>query len=89
MDKSLDMELYTRWDGPYLLSKISKSGVSGDLTDLKSGKMIGRYAFESLKVFVPREQFLEATEGWITLAEGLGDCCFLHNLSPQGPDQDH
>ena len=83
------MELYTRWDGPYLLSKISKSGVSGDLTDLKSRKMIGRYAFESLKVFVSQEQFLEATEGWITLAEVLGDFCFLHNLSPKGPDQDH
>ena len=51
--------------------------------------MIGRYAFESLKVFVSQEQFLEATEGWITLAEVLGDFCFLHNLSPKGPDQDH
>ena len=66
------MKLYTKWDGPYWLSKISKSGVSGELTDIKSGKMIARYAFESLKVFVPREQSPEG-EGWLTLAEGLGD----------------
>ena len=72
VDKSLGMKLYPKWDGPYRLSKISKSGVSGELTDIKSGKMIGRYAFEALKVFVPRGQFPEA-EGWITLAEGLGD----------------
>ena len=53
VDKSLGMKLHAKWDGPYLLSRISKSGVSGDLEDLKSGKVIGRYAFESLKVYVP------------------------------------
>ena len=77
-DKSLGMKLYTKWDGPYRLSKISQSGVSGELTDIKSGKMIGRYAFESLKVFVPREQSLEG-EGWITLSEGLGGQIRTHD----------
>ena len=56
MDKSLGMKLYPKWDEPYRLARISKSGVSGDLEDLKTGKLIGRYAFESLKVFVPREE---------------------------------
>ena len=51
VDKSLGMKLHTKWDGPYLLSRIAKSGVSGDLEDLKTGKVIGRYAFESLKVY--------------------------------------
>ena len=64
------MKLHAKWDGPYLLSRISKSGVSGDLEDLKTGKFIGRYAFESLKVYVPREQRCQDS-GWVTLAQGL------------------
>ena len=52
-DKSLGMKLHAKWDGPYKLTCISKSGVSGDLEDLKTGKVIGRYAFESLKGYVP------------------------------------
>ena len=70
VDKSLGMKLHAKWDGPYKLTRISKSGVSGNLEDLKTGKVIGRYAFESLKVYVPREQrCLE--DGWVSLAEGL------------------
>ena len=71
VDKSLGMKLETKWDGPYRLSRISKSGVSGDLQDLKTGRIIGRYAFEALKVFVPREDEL-GPEGWISLLEGVG-----------------
>ena len=37
VDKSLGMKLYPKWDGPYRLSKISKSGVSGELTDICNG----------------------------------------------------
>ena len=51
VDKSLGMKLYTKWDGPYRLTRIAKSGVSGDIQDLKTGR-VGRYAFESLKVFL-------------------------------------
>lgn len=72
VDKSLGMKLHTKWDGPYLLSRVSKSGVSGELMNLRLGKVIGRSAFECLKVFVPGEQSPEA-EGWVTLAEGLGN----------------
>lgn len=55
LDKSLGMKLHVKWDGPYKLVRIAKSGVSGDLEDIKTGKVIGRYAFQSLKVYVPRE----------------------------------
>ena len=70
VDKSLGMKLETKWDGPYRLSRISKSGVSGDLQDLKTGRIVGRYAFEALKVFVPREAELGPV-GWISLLEGI------------------
>lgn len=43
VDKNLGMKLHTKWGGPYKLTRISKSGVSGDLEDLKTGKVIGRY----------------------------------------------
>lgn len=79
VDKSLGMKLHSKWDGPYRLCRISASGVSGDLEDLKTGKVIGRYAFNSLKVFVPQEsggddRLLEGVRsvGWISLQEGLG-----------------
>ena len=76
VDKSLGMKLHTKWDGPYRLSRISASGVSGDLTDLKTDRFVGRYAFESLKVFVSRDENKESrTEkvAWVTLGEGLKD----------------
>ena len=78
VDESLGMKLHTKWDGLYRLSKISQSGVSGELTDIKSGKTIGRYAFKSLKVFIPREQS-QVGEGWITLSEGLGGQIRIHD----------
>ena len=70
VEKSLGMKLYAKWDGPYRLTRISKAGVSGDVTDLKTDKVIGRYAFESLKVFIPREQQVEGGN-WVGLVEGL------------------
>ena len=81
VDKSLGMKLYTKWDGPYRLTRIAKSGVSGDIEDLKTGRRVGRYAFEGLKVFVPREQnigerseekdSLDEAKQWVALSEGL------------------
>ena len=45
VDKSPGMKLHATWDGPYKLTRISKSEVSSDLEDLKIGKVISRYAF--------------------------------------------
>lgn len=56
VDKSLGMKLYTRWDGPFRLARIAKSGVSGDVVDLKTDKLMGRYAFDSLKVLEDRRK---------------------------------
>ena len=73
VDKSLGMKLYTKWDGPYRLIRIAKSGVSGDIQDLKTGRVIGRYAFESLKVFIPPEggEYDRELGRRTSLAEGL------------------
>ena len=79
VDKSLGMKLHSKWDGPYRLCRVSTSGVSGDLEDLKTGKVIGRYAFNSLKVFVPQETGGDdmipheaGGVGWVSLRQGLG-----------------
>jgi len=66
------MKLYSKWDEPYRLARISKSGVSGDQEDFKTGKIIGHYAFESLKVFMLREERVAAeTEGWTAFETGV------------------
>ena len=67
-----------KWDGPYRLSKLSQTGTSGDIEDLKTGRQLGRYAFNTLKVFVPREVSLvhPPREGdtveWLSFNQGLG-----------------
>lgn len=71
VDKSLGMKLSSKWDGPFKLSRISKSGVSGDLQDLKTNRIIGRYAFQALKVYLPREDVMSREVSWIGLDEGL------------------
>ena len=40
---------------PYVLDKIDKEGVSGYLRDLKIDWIKGRYGFDTIKVYVPRE----------------------------------
>ena len=46
--------------------------MSGDIQDLKSGKILGRYVFESLKVYVPREEEVREGDEWVPLTVGLG-----------------
>ena len=74
VEKSLEMKLFSKWDGPYWLVRIARSGVSGEIADLKMDGIIGRYAFNALKVFVPREAEIELgkLKQWVTLVEGLG-----------------
>lgn len=74
VDKSLGMKLYSKWDGPYRLSSIAQPGVSGYLEDLKTGRILGRYAFNTLKVFSPRSipSTNEEVAGWVSVEEGLG-----------------
>lgn len=57
---------------------MAKSRVSGEIADLKTERVIGWYAFEALKVFVPRESRTEVKRGeWVTLAEGLEGSCSI------------
>jgi len=37
----MGMKLYTKKDGPFLIDRIGKSGVSEDLKGLKSGLIVG------------------------------------------------
>ena len=74
VEKSLGMKLYSKWDGPYRMVQLSTSGTAGYLEDLKTGKVLGRYALDALKVFVPRESMSKAIieEGaWVSLKQGL------------------
>lgn len=73
VDKSLGMKLHTRWDGPYRLISISQSGKSGEIQDLKMGKCLGKYAFNTLKVFVLREVAGFDCMDWVSFEEGLGE----------------
>lgn len=75
VDKSLGMKLYAKWDGPYRLISTSHTGTSGDIQDLKTGRHLGRYAFNTLKVFVPRNMMDIGSMEWVSFDEGLGRLC--------------
>ena len=57
-------KLEPRWTGPYLLKKVLQSGRSTVLQDLTTGKEVGRYAINHLKVHCPREKHEHGPE-WI------------------------
>ena len=71
VDKGLGMKLQPRWDGPCRLISISQAGTLGDIQDLKTGRRLGRYAFNTLKVF--REVAGFDCVDWVSFEEGLGD----------------
>ena len=82
VDKHLGMKLHAKWEGPYKLVRISQTGTLGEIEDLKTGRQLGRYAFGTLKVYVPREESLPGgvmQEGrevqWISMEQGLGELC--------------
>lgn len=73
VDKDRGRKLEARWEGPYLLQKIAKPGISGYLRDIKTGKIRGRYGFNAMKVYVLREH-RTVTEG-VELGVALTDIC--------------
>lgn len=76
VDKERGRKLEPRWEGPYVMFKVAKPGVSGYLRDLKTQKVKGRYAFDALKVYVPRElREAQAVEVQVSLSEGLEPLC--------------
>ena len=48
VDKCFGMKLHAKWDGPYKLVTISQTGTSGEIEDLKTGRRLVRYAFNTL-----------------------------------------
>lgn len=76
IDKEKGRKLEPRWEGPYLLVKVAKEGVSGFLQDLKTGKVKGKYAFDAMKTYVPREvKAVGLMERLVDLEEGLSKLC--------------
>ena len=83
VDKHLGMKLHAKWEGPYKLVRISQTGTSGEIEDLKTGRQLGRYAFNTLKVYVAREESPIGGEAqqagrevqWISMEQGLGELC--------------
>lgn len=73
VDKERGWKLEARWEGPYRLSKIAKEGVSGYLQDLTSGRIKGRYAFDAMKIYVPRGD--KTKEAVVAFEEGLDCLC--------------
>jgi len=55
VDKERGRKLEPRWEGPYRLTRIVKEGVSRVLSDLKTEHEKGRYGFDAMKVYLPRE----------------------------------
>lgn len=51
VDKDKGRKLETRWEGPYRIAKITKSGVSVRLEDLSTGVRKGRYSVDDVKVY--------------------------------------
>ena len=73
VDKDKGRKLEPRWEGPYMLTKIAKEGVSGYLQDLKTDRIKGRYGFDAMKVYVPREE--QSSRDCLAAAEGAALLC--------------
>ena len=56
VDKDKGRKLEPRWEGPYLVHRIGKSGVSATLIHLHTDKSRGIHSFDALKIYVPREE---------------------------------
>ena len=60
-------KLEPKWEGPYRVAKVTKSGVSVLLEDLCIGRKKGRYAVDDIKTYLVREQML-TQEGYTRVA---------------------
>lgn len=56
VDKDKGKKLDTRWEGPYMVSKVGRSGVSVTLQDIHTNKKKGIYSMDSVKLYVEREK---------------------------------
>lgn len=67
-------KLEPRWEGPYLLDKVSYHGQSGTLKSLHEEEHVGRYHLNDTKILVTREEKDGgSTELWKTMAKAAED----------------
>ncbi|KAI5810160.1 hypothetical protein DFH27DRAFT_630018 [Peziza echinospora] len=59
IDKDRGRKLEPRWEGPYLVRRMCKGGISGELEELGSGRLKGRYSVDAMKLYVVREEAAE------------------------------
>ena len=69
VDKDKGKKLEAKWEGPYRITRITKSEVSVWLEDLCTGMRKGRYSIDDLKIYVAREHMVRP-EGHIRLDGG-------------------
>lgn len=61
IDKDKGKKLETKWEGPYLVARVSYSKVSVILNDIITEKRKGRYSLDSIKFYMKREERVPAT----------------------------
>ena len=69
VDKDKGRKLEVKWEGPYLVTKLSSSGVSVTLTDFLTDRVKGRYSTDALKLYVQRQLGEQVGES------EMGDIC--------------
>ena len=70
-DLVLLRKLETRWEGPYQVTRVTKSGVSVILEDLCTGMRKGRYAVDDIKLYITRRQE-SGSDGYKSVALVMG-----------------
>ena len=63
VNKDKGRKLEPKWEGPYRISKVTKSGVSVWLEDVCTGGKKGRYSVDDIKIYLVREHGV-AQEGY-------------------------
>ena len=69
--KDKGKKLETRWEGPYKVTRVTKSGVLVILEDLCTGMKKGRYAIDDAKFYITRGQ-KQDSDGYQPVALVLG-----------------
>lgn len=82
VDKDKGKKLSPRWEGPYLVYKKGRSGVSLTLRDLNTDKIKGRYSLDSVKLYISRDRRMSEGPG-----EKLGDLRVIKGREYKGGEE--
>ena len=64
LDLQRGRKLELRWDGLYLLKRLTRNGRSAFIADFHSKEEIGLYHMDTIKQFIPRSAHTREGEGW-------------------------